>query len=324
MNSAASGLLDAYIWSKEGVRRVGWDEIRGWSPEEGLLWVHLDFTLADSHQWITAECGLDELATEALTADETRPRVLDIDNGLLISLRGVNANPGSEPEDMVAIRLFCDGSRIITTRRRRMFTVRKIAEQLDAGHGPRSAGAFVTTLADGLVERMSDVIQQLEDRLDAMEEEILEDVSAQSRAQLLDLRREAIMLRRYLSPQREALNRLQVEKADWLGKRDRLRLREVSDKLTRYIEDLDSVRDRAAVVNDELTTRLSEQLNSRMYLLSIIAGIFLPLGFLTGLFGINVGGMPWVEDASGFVIVLVLLSVLTLLELVYFRFKHWL
>lgn len=324
MSTNPSGLLNAFIFSKDAVRSVGWEEIRAWSPEQGILWAHLDFTRQDSVNWINDESGLDELAKESLTADETRPRITDIDGGLLISLRGVNGNPGSDPEDMVAVRIYCDENRIVTTRRRRLFTIRKIADEFDADRGPRTVGAFIALLADGLVEQMSKVIQELEDRLDDLEEQMLEDPSARARGQLLDLRREAIMLRRYLSPQREALNGLKGQEIDWLSKRDRLQLREVNDQITRYVEDLDSVRDRAAVANEELAARLAEQLNARMYLLSIIAGIFLPLGFLTGLFGINVGGMPWVENSGGFLIVSVLLTVITLLRLAYFRFKRWL
>ena len=67
-------------------------------------------------------------------------------------------------------------------------------------------------------------------------------------------------------------------------------MREVSDQLARYLEDLDEARDRAAVTQEELVNRLSEQMNNKMYILSIVAAIFLPLGFLTGLLGINVGG----------------------------------
>jgi hypothetical protein len=75
--------------------------------------------------------------------------------------------------------------------------------------------------------------------------------------------------------------KLQMEKISWLSDNDRLYLRETTDRLIRYTEDLDSVRDRAAVTQEGLVNRLSEQMNTRMYLLSLVAAVFLPLGFLT-------------------------------------------
>jgi len=107
---------------------------------------------------------------------------------------------------------------------------------------------------------------------------------------------------------------------DW----QRARLREVSDKVTRYVEELDSARERATVVQDELAGRLSDDLNRKMYVLTVIAGIFLPLGFVTGLLGINVGGIPGTEAPWGFALVCALLLLLGLSEYWLFRWLKWL
>jgi len=73
--------------------------------------------------------------------------------------------------------------------------------------------------------------------------------------------------------------------------RDRARLRETADTITRYVEDLDALRERAAVTHEELTTRLADRMNRTMSVLSLVAAVFLPLSFVTGLLGINVGGI---------------------------------
>ena len=75
--------------------------------------------------------------------------------------------------------------------------------------------------------------------------------------------------------------------------------------------------------NEELAGRLAEQMNTRMYVLSLIAGLFLPLGFLTGLLGINVGGIPLAENSWGFAAILVLLVFLLVMEILFFRYKKW-
>jgi len=152
---------------------------------------------------------------------------------------------------------------------------------------------------------------------------IIEGSGQQIRSGILELRREVIKLRRYLAPQREALSRLYAEKVSWLSEHDRLEVREASDKITRYVEDLDSARDRAGVTFEELSSRQAEQMNSRMYVLSLIAGLFLPLGFLTGLLGINVGGIPLAESPWGFFEVVAFLIVVIVVQIVVFRRKNW-
>ena len=101
-------------------------------------------------------------------------------------------------------------------------------------------------------------------------------------------------------------------------------MREAADKLIRHIEDIDTVRERVAMAQEELTGRIAEEMNQRTYVLTVVAAIFLPLGFFTGLMGINVGGMPGLEDKDAFwVVVAICVAVMAGLALV-FRLKRWL
>jgi zinc transporter len=319
------GLINAFVLDgKGGGRPLDWQGINSWREEQGTLWVHLNFTSEAAQQWLLNESGIDSLVALALIADETRPRSAPLADGLMISLRGVNSNPGADPEDMVSIRMHCTGTRVISTRRRRLITIRDLVEALERGEGPRTSGELTAMLTNRLIDRMNDVLNDLDDRIDEVEEAILEGADQENRSNVIELRREIIKLRRYLSPQREALNQLQQERASWLSAQDKLLIREASDKITRYVEDLDSSRDRAGVAHEELSGRMSEQMNSRMYVLSLVAGLFLPLGFLTGLLGINVGGIPLAENPLGFMLVVVFLLIVAFGQLLFFLRKHWL
>jgi zinc transporter len=300
------------------------NQLAAWRSEEGILWAHLDYTNSDDQQWLAESSKLDALVVDALLAEETRPRATVVGEGLLIALRGVNLTPGSDPEDMVAIRIWIDKGRIVTTRKRDLLSIADLVERLNYGRGPTSAADFLVELVDRLVWRMSDTVDQFEDRVADLEEQVLESGSTTMRYELATLRRQAITLRRYLAPQRDALARLIIEKVDWLDDGSRLQLREVSDRLIRHIEDLDAVRERAAVTQEELLSRLSEQINTRMYVLSVVAAIFLPLGFLTGLLGINVGGIPGSEYALAFWIFVGFLVGVVVLQVILFRWKDWL
>lgn len=300
------------------------EEIALWQPIQGKLWLHLDYSHPQAQQWIEHESGLDPLVIEVLLSEETRPRVAAIDDGILMALRAVNMNPGSEPDDMVSIRLWANENRMISSRQRMLLSVQDMLEQLKKNKGPADTGSLIIELVDRIVWRMSDTVEAYEDRIAVMEEGVLIGGEAAMRVELTQLRRQIISLNRYLAPQRDALARLLVEKAHWLDQQHRLQLREVNDRLIRHTENINVVRDRAAVVQEDLLSQLTEQSNNRMYMLSIIAAVFLPLGFLTGLLGINVGGIPGSDNPNAFLIFGVILVLIVALQLWLFRKKRWL
>ncbi|MBT8349851.1 MAG: zinc transporter ZntB [Deltaproteobacteria bacterium] len=318
------GLIHAFLLNGSGgAKSISLEEASHWTPEDGIVWLHFDCTASQTIQWISNDDRLDEVSQEALLSEETRPRVMTINDALLLSLRGVNLNPGSDHEDMVALRLWADQHRVITTVRRKLFSVVDIANNFEKNEGPINSSEFIIDLAERLIERMSGTINNIEDRLADLEEKVLDIGSIEYRQQLADVRRESIIFRRYLAPQREAMARLYGEKISWLDEKDRFRLREVTDQLIRYIEDLDSIRDRATVIHEELVSNLSEQMNKRMYVLSLAAAIFLPLSFLTGLFGINVGGIPGSESKVAFALFVLVLVVISIALLFLFKKKKW-
>lgn len=307
-----------------GARELDLQGLRDWQADQGLLWVHLHSNDVFAQQWMEQESELDPIVVEALMAESTRPRCVPIGDGVLLILRGVNCNQGADPEDMVSIRVWVEASRIITVRRRHLFSVDDLRAHLLRGDGPSRPGEFIVALADQLLTRMVDVISNTDDAVDRLQGEVLSAGNLGLRTELTELRHDIIALRRYLAPQREALARLSQIKLSWLSEGTYLALREQADQVTRIVEDLDAARERAAVTQEELTNQLSEQLNSRMYVLSIVAAIFLPLGFLTGLFGINVGGIPLAENPWGFISISLAMLTIVVLQIAVFRMRRWL
>jgi zinc transporter len=323
--SSDDGLIVAYLLDGKGSgRQLTWKEIHAWSPDQGLLWVHLNRGSADTRRWLEEGSGLDQIVYEALLAEDTRPRTTPFDNGLMLFLRGVNLHPGADPDDMVSIRLWVEERRIVSVRLRRLLSIDDLRAAIDRGRGPATGAEFIVALSDRLLTRMADVINDIEEAVDQVQETVLTAESTSLRAELLHLRRQIIVLRRYLAPQRDALSRLQQLQLPGFDGRLYSQLREVSDRITRYVEDLDAARDRAALTQEELNNRFTEQLNNRMYVLSLVAGLFLPLGFLTGLLGINVGGIPLANDPWGFLAIVLILLGVGVLELLLFRARRWL
>lgn len=307
-----------------GARHLTSAEVDLWRHDQGILWLHMNFEEPAALAWLAEEAGISQLAYEGLVSENTRPRVISRGEKLLMTLRGVNTNPGEDPEDMVSIRVWTDGKRIITTYRRRLLSTIDIINSLEEGAGPTSAAEFLLQLNERLVERMNDTVEQLEEKMLELEELVLSGDTDGVRRQLSSVRLQGVVLRRYFAPQREAMNRLVFDRMPWLDDNIALILRDINDRLIRHIEDLDAIRERASVVQEELVNSMSDAMNQRTYVLTVAAAIFLPLGFFTGLMGINVGGMPGVEDPNAFWVVTGM-SLLTIIILAFvFRMKKWL
>jgi len=272
-----------------------------------LGWVHLDADHADTKGWLKENVSyLDDIILEALLAPETRPRISEFNNGSLIILRGVNLNPEADEEDMISIRLWVDKHRIISTRIRKLKAVQSMRDKILKDQAPTDSGDFLMTLCTQLFKNMEPVIAALDERTDNVEESMIENPDAVARSELTDIRKTAIILRRYIAPQREVLTALRNSDQAWMSDKDKRRAQENYDRLARYVEELDTIRERAQIIKEELAAIISDRMNKNMYMLSLVAAIFLPLGFLTGLLGINVGGMPGADNTLAFWFVVLL------------------
>lgn len=289
-----------------------------------LCWYHARWEDPAAEQWLATDAGISPEVHEALTAPETRPRCTVMHtthgDGALINLRGVNLHEGAEPEDMISVRIWLESDRIISTWRRPLHAIRDLMDGMERGRGPVSAGDFTAKLALRLADRAEPVVATLNEAVDDMEEAVLgKDAPHGLRGQLADVRRTAIVLRRYMFPQRDALSTLAIEDLAWLSERDRSKLREATDRITRLAEELDAIRERAAVVQDQLVERRAEAMNHSMLVLAVVAAVFLPLGLLTGLLGINVGGIPGANADWAFWAVCAILGVVTVFNLWLYR-----
>lgn len=323
--SETDGLVCAYHLDGKGrATRIGWEDLGAAPPPGGFLWVHLDRGAESAADWLSDQSGLEPMVVQALLAEETRPRCTRFNDGFIVNLRGVNLNPGAEPEDMVSLRIWLDPARIVTVRLRRIMAVEDVRAGLDQGSAPETSAGLLVQLAAGLTRRMEPVIAEIDDVLDELEERRGAEEAAEARARIAAIRRKAALLRRFIGPQREALHALGAAEVNLLTAQHKQRLRETANDITRFVESLNAAWERAAVMNDELTNRLAEQTNQRLYLLSIVAMIFMPLSFVTGLLGVNVGGIPAADSAAGFALVTALLFVIGALEVWLFRRLRWL
>ncbi len=299
--SNATGLLHALVLDgRGGASELDWAGVTAWVPDHGILWLNLDYTAEDVSGWLVDHAKIEDLTRDALLDHDPRPRAVLHGDDLFLVLRGINQNQGAEPEDMVSIRAFIEQRRMITLRHRGSRSLKSIVADLRVSKGPRSTAELTAVLTERVVEHVVARVDVLNDEVAASEDRVLCDDKGDLRAYLADRRRRAIALRRFLGPQREAFHKLAQMAPPWLDPRSRGRIVEAADQMMRAIEELDSARDRAAVTQEELTSRGTELTNRRLYVLSLMTAVFLPIGFVCTLLGVNVGGVPFQHDRWAF------------------------
>lgn len=289
-----------------------------------FIWHHLDVNHPATREWLTSQIPHhDPYVIDALLAEETRPRMTEVQDGFILILRGVNLNEQADPEDMVSIRLWVEKNRVISLRRRKLKAVTDMEESIQEGKGPRDSAQFICMLMARLLRRIEPILEKLDEATDDIEDDILSSVDVSLREDIIDIRKQAIVFRRYMIPQRDAIDQLRMTSLKWITEKHRRYLQENYNHVTRYVEDLDAVRERAQIVKDELANMLSDKLNKNMYMLSVIAAIFLPLGFLTGLLGINVGGIPGSDYDMAFWLFCGFLVIIIYIQIAIFKRLKW-
>ncbi len=328
MNTSADvpehGLICAYDLDRQGGGvALTWAQISGSVAANSLRWIHVDFSQREGSDWLREQSGISESVIEAMLQEDIRPRSLQTAKGILTVLRGVNLNAGSDVEDMVSVRVWLEKDRIISARRRRVMSMQQIQQDVRAGNGPVSPGDFLARLIDNLGDRIADVIESIDETIEVAEANQVSNRLQCYRGEFGNLRRKTAHIRRYLAPQREALDRLSRMQSEILSPADLSCYLEETNRLTLFIEELDLSRERAMVAQEEMLSSLAHDQNSKIYLLSMVAAVFLPLTFLTGLMGMNVAGLPGAEDPWSFTILVVLMLAIGSGILLLFRWKKW-
>ncbi|MBY0282589.1 MAG: zinc transporter ZntB [Sphingomonas sp.] len=304
------------------------DEVMRLTPREAvdhqseLVWIHLTESDTEAQAWLIGEADLPDYIVESLTATETRPRCDQIGDGAFLNLRGRSdtAMPMSDP--LASVRIWAVAGRVISVTRRPLTALTLVEAELNKGtiHDP---GDLIAEFAAAITTELDPEVAELGDDLDDCEADLDANKVFELRRKVTQIRVAAIGYRRFLSPQRAAIEKLAALPVKWLQDDDRLHLSAAADRSARMAEELESIRERAALTHEALTDLRAEQIDSRSLIIAIVAMIFLPLTFLTGLLGMNVEGIPYAREPWAFDGVVAVCVVLAAAIAAYFIKRRW-
>lgn len=289
---------------------------------DGFIWIHLHGDGGAVAAWLRDHAQLPDYVVDPLTAVETRPRCDAIGRGAFVNLRGLSDEALTSADPLASIRLYASAGRVHSVTRRRLTAFGTVVDRVEAG-GVADPGDLIVAFATAITEELDPLIADLGDTLDECEEGLDPARIFEQRRAVTEARVRAIGYRRFLVPQRSALEKLGALPGDWLQQDDRLHLAAAADRAARMAEEVDSIRERAALIHETLTDLRAEQLDQRSLQIAIVAMVFLPLTFLTGLLGMNVKGIPFADEPWAFAGVVTLCVVMSAAIVAWFARKHW-
>lgn len=310
----------AYVVTRSGVRSIDpHDAIR---VRRGFVWLHLTSRDEEVQVWLRDVARLDRFTIDALTALETRPRCDQIDGAAVLNMRGMTQAAMQSSDPLASIRLHAEGMRVISVTRLPLDAV-DVARAATEASDVRDAGDLIATLAEAITEQLDPQVADLGDSLDMCEEQLDARQAFELRKKVNVVRRQAIGYRRFLYPQRVALEKLSTLPVRWLSDDDRLHISGAADRAARMAEELESIRERAALIHETLTDLRAEVIDQRSLLIAVAAMVFLPLTFITGLFGMNVQGIPYDNHPGSFWVITGFSLAVAAAVTFYFVRRHW-
>jgi magnesium transporter len=296
-----------------------------------VTWIHTDMYAAVVQA--LDDMGLDEIAVKSLLDGPERPRVEEFADHLYVSLFSADKQPGkkkspagngkpAEPESdlprLRELRLFLGPRWIISVGHIDDSEYDSLADRMRRQVFSRERGAsFVAYhICEWLVESLQPALERLDDRIDALEDQVVLTTGEAPMQELFSLKRDLVDLRRRVAPLRDVMQRLGSHGVLYVEPEAEVYFRDVHDDVMRAIELLDTYRDILSSALDLHLSSVSNRLNRVMKQLTVVATMFMPLSFIVGLFGTNFVRMPF-GSLAWFVIMFVLLFVSVVIMLVY-------
>lgn len=273
---------------------------------DGPRWLH--FSLLDNRARTFLEhCPqLPDEARSTLVEPSVRMHLQMLHESFVVVLGDLHHDFDADPDGFGVLRVFVSQDMMLTCREHRLTCVDRLRRRLTGGDVATTPLELFEELIRELVEGFARVSVNLSEVVDDAEDQILAGHVKDHRAELGRVRRLLARLRRHVNANRSALLPL-PKRIDVGDAEQRLRLREAIELLDAVGQDLELVTERARLLQEEIAGRQGEATNRNLYLLSILTTTMLPITLITGIFGMNVGGLPFAISSHGFWSVMLLI-----------------
>ncbi len=263
------------------------------SPMQTNHWYHCERMNPELRDWLL-DNNIPDSTVDHLLADETRPSFhqYDADNFMLI-LRGINMNSNDTPENMLSVRILYYNGILISTRKIPSRSILEIRQSLEKQNGPQDLSELLLQIIDGLSNKIDLYLEDIDAAINAF------DITDSDTHDAIDTQKALLRIKRFIRPQLYAIRDFSESETSLMLQHEH-HAHYALNNITRINETIDFYLGELDLMRDEIRHLHDEQVNQNSYLFTVVAAIFLPTSFLTGLLGINIGGIPGTEDSSAF------------------------
>lgn len=297
-------------------------------PDSGVwVWVDLDRATPEEARILSDVFHFHELAIEDALSESHHPKIESYGEVLYLILHGIDFSASEHCFRTKDIDFFLGARFLVTVHPGVSRSIGKVSEVCGRndrvlGEGP---GALLYRIVDTMVDNYRPEMEKLENRLDALEQEVFDRPEAQLSRRILTFKKDVASLRQVVMPQRDAVGRLARREFPIIDEQLAYRFRDVHDHLVRLSDESMFFQDRISSILDAHLSAVSNQLNQVMKILTIFTTVAMPLTVLVGLWGMNVPlpNFPGGERVQFWWVMGIMLGISGAM-LAFFRRKDWL
>jgi magnesium transporter len=267
------------------------DQALGDRPAGGVSWIDV-VGLSDAAmvRGLGERLGLHPLALEDVFNTWQRPKLESFDDYLFVVLKPLRLTSSLEAEQ---VSMFVGPDWVVTVQETDCEALEPVRERIRTGKGRiRRLGAdyLAYAILDALVDGFFPLLEQYSDRLESLEDELVDRPDPAVLGRLHDLKKELLLLRRSAWPQREVVNAMIRTEGPLIGAETKIFLRDAYDHAVQILDIVETYRDVANGLTDLYLTSVSNRTNEVMRVLTVVSSIFIPLTFIAGIYGMNFDG----------------------------------
>lgn len=316
--SDKNGLVWAYLFSAGGpATPIDADTAAMWLfklatvPQDSFLWLHFSLANTASERWLRQNARLPETFYDTLNQNTGSTRLEQEGDALVAVMHDVLFDFSFETSAVSSVSLCIEQNCLISARRRPLRSVDKL-RVLVRFHPFRSAAELLAKLLEAQADVLVDIVRQATLRVDGIEDGFLANRITLKRSELGALRRTLVRLQRLLAPEPAAFFRLLNRPPAWIGGDDLQDMRQAAEEFSTAVADAIALVERTKLLQEEITALITERTNRSLFVLTIVTVLALPINLTGGLFGMNVGGIPLAEHPHGFLIIIGILVLFTI------------
>jgi magnesium transporter len=298
------------------------------SGECALLWVDISELSKGEIEDIAGKFGLHQLAVESCLDGYRRPHLYEFEDHFYVNmtLLGLHSHRNHGVK-LSELHLFVGGRYIITASKEKTSdAVSNAVKEYQNTPELCSRGPMygVYLLAEDLAESYFPIVENLDNKADDIESQMLESATKKSLNKLFSLKRDGFELRRLLGPQRDIFSELARRDFSFVEGDNRVYFQDVYNRMIRIFDMMDMIREILSGSLDIYLSTVSNRLNQVMKVLTVVATILMTLSFITGFYGMNFTHLPWLHAPNAFRNVTALMVLLAVAMLWWFRRIKWL